>query len=46
MPHKLTLQTLAENLIRESREPFSVDEYIETIQNRWRDALRPRRWIT
>ena len=41
MPHKLTLQTLAENLIRESREPFSVDEYIETIQNRWRRRIAP-----
>jgi len=41
MPHKLTLQTLAENLIRESREPFSVDEYIEAIQNRWRRRIAP-----
>ncbi|MDH5762853.1 MAG: hypothetical protein OEZ51_07720 [Nitrospinota bacterium] len=42
MAHKLTLQTLAENLIRESRKPFSVDEYIETIQNRWRRRIAPR----
>jgi len=41
MPHKLTLQTLAENLIRESREPFSVDEYIEAIQKRWRRRIAP-----
>jgi len=41
MPHKMTLQTLAENLIRESREPFSVDEYIEAIQKRWRRRIAP-----
>ena len=41
MSHKLTLQTLAENLIRESREPFSVDEYVEAIQNRWRRRIAP-----
>ena len=41
MPHKLTLQTLAENLIRESREPFSIDEYIEAIQKRWRRRIAP-----
>lgn len=41
MPSKLTLQTLAENLIRESREPFSVDEYIEAIQKRWRRRIAP-----
>ena len=41
MPSKLTLQTLADNLIRESREPFSVDEYIEAIQHRWRRRIAP-----
>ena len=41
MPHKLTLQTLAENLIRESREPFSIDQYIEAIQKRWRRRIAP-----
>lgn len=41
MPHKMTLQALAENLIRESREPFSVDEYIETIQKHWRRRIAP-----
>ncbi len=41
MSPKLTLQTLAENLIRESREPFSVDEYIEAIQKRWRRRIAP-----
>jgi len=41
MPHKLTLQTLAENLIRESREPFSIDQYMEAIQKRWRRRIAP-----
>ena len=41
MSSKMTLQTLAENLIRESREPFSVDEYVDAIQKRWRRRIAP-----
>lgn len=42
MPRRLTLYALAENLIRESRAPFSVDDYLARIQERWRRRIAPQ----
>lgn len=42
MPQRLTLHALAENLIRESRAPFTVDDYVCRIQERWRRRIAPR----
>jgi hypothetical protein len=41
MASKLTLNKLAENLIRESNEPFSTEDYINRIQERWRRKISP-----
>jgi hypothetical protein len=41
MAKRLTLHTLAENLIRESRNPFTVDEFVDRIQKRWRRKIAP-----
>ena len=41
MASRLTLQALAESLIRESRTPFSAEEYLEQLQGRWRRRIAP-----
>ncbi|MBI5426693.1 MAG: hypothetical protein HZA02_00265 [Nitrospinae bacterium] len=39
MPSRLTLLKLAENLIRESRAPFSAEEFVSRVQERWRRKI-------
>ncbi|MGP0566113.1 MULTISPECIES: hypothetical protein [unclassified Nitrospina] len=41
MSQRLTLQTLAENLIRESQTPFTLEDYVSRIQERWRRRIAP-----
>lgn len=41
MTQRLTLEALADNLIRESRVPFNVDDFLTRIQARWRRKIAP-----
>ena len=41
MTQRLTLEVLADNLIRESRVPFNVDDFMGRIQERWRRKIAP-----
>lgn len=41
MAQRLTLQALAETLIRESRSQFTVDEYVAKIEERWHRRIAP-----
>ena len=41
MTQRLTLEVLADNLIRESRVPFNVDDFMDRIQERWRRKIAP-----
>ncbi|MCF8721869.1 hypothetical protein [Nitrospina gracilis] len=41
MPPRLTLHTLAETLIRESQAPFTLEDYVSRIQERWRRRIAP-----
>ncbi|CAI2719550.1 hypothetical protein [Nitrospina watsonii] len=42
MPSRLTLQTLAESLIRESEAPFTLEEYVSRIQESWQRRIAPQ----
>lgn len=39
MPPKLTLQTLMDNLIRESQAPFSAEDFLQKVQKQWRRKI-------
>ena len=39
MPAKLTLNKLAENLILESKVPFSSDDFEKIIQEKWEQKI-------
>ena len=41
MTQRLTLEVLADNLIRESRVPFNADDFMNRIQERWRRKIAP-----
>ena len=41
MASKLTLNKLAENLIRESRAPFTTEDYLNRIKERWQRKISP-----
>jgi len=41
MASKLTLNKLAENLIRESNAPFTTEDYLNRIKERWRRKISP-----
>ena len=41
MASKLTLSKLAENLIRESDAPFTAEDYLNRIKERWRRKISP-----
>lgn len=39
MPRKLTLQELADDVIREARMPFSAEDFLQRVQERWSQQL-------
>ena len=39
MTHRLTLQKLADNLVREWSAPFNAEDFAEKIQQRWRRKI-------
>ncbi len=41
MPSTRTLKSVAETLIEESSAPFSAEEYLERVKNRWRRRIAP-----
>ena len=41
MASKLTLNKLAENLIRESNVPFTAEDFLNRIKERWRRKISP-----
>lgn len=41
MASKLTLNKLAENLIRESKAPFTAEDYLSRLQKCWRRKISP-----
>lgn len=41
MTTRITLNKLAENLIRESRAPFTAEDYLNRIQDSWRRKISP-----
>ena len=41
MPSTRTLKSVAESLIKESSTPFSAEEYLERVKNRWRRRIAP-----